>query len=367
MSTVVRNKFDVLGRLTSGNVCDFFDYASPVAEYTNSSISDASLSAGCLAPNGKIYFIPGSNSGSTKVLVIDPIAGTTERLDCGSWSGYGAVAAHDGFIYCFPYGSVSTIMSINPETHEVNTSHKTGVGGSSDYLGATLHPNGNIYLIPSGAQNVGVYTPSTNTFSSTTTGLTGLPSGAAKWYGGCLAQNGKIYCAPYNHNSVLIIDVDTPSTDITTIASMSTYAASSWRQGCLAPNGKIYFSPRNGTSVLIVDPSDDSKDESTIASLTGSNKYCQGILAPNGKIYCLPMLFTNALVIDPGDDSTDTTTYTGYQASQYKFYGRVLGPNGKIYAPAFDITYSLFLTELVPGGIDTLALEGLLSPYVNNC
>jgi len=366
MTTVIRNRVDIKGELVSGNRPGYSNLASPVAEYNTITSVDDQLSAGVLAQNGKIYFIPGSNSGSTRIMVIDPIKGEYKRLSCGSWSGYGAVAAPDGYIYCFPYGSVSTIMRIDPRTDEVVVSHKTGVGGSSDYLGATLHPNGNIYLIPATAQNVGVYTPSTNTFSATTTGLTGLPAGAAKWYGGCLAPNGKIYCAPYNHNSVLIIDVETPGTDITTIASMSTYNASSWRQGCLAPNGKIYFGPRNGASVLIVDPSDDSEDEASITVSANGNKWCQGILAPNGKIIFLPILSTTALVVDPEDDSDEVATFTGFASAVYKYYGRILGPNGKIYAPAFEVGLTEYLV-LNPGGIAKLPMESLLSPYVNNC
>jgi len=365
MSTTIRNKVEVKGGFVSGNYPGYMNIASPVAEYSETTITDYQSSSGVLGPNGKVYFIPGVNSGSTLITVIDPLTGDVERLACGSWLGYGAVLAPDGIIYCFPYGSVSTIMTIDPETHVVDTSHKTGVGGSSDYLGATLHPNGNIYLIPATATNVGVYDYATNTFSSTTSGLTGLAAGAAKWHGGCLASNGKIYCAPYNNNSVLIIDPATPSTDVSSIATLTTYAASSWRQGCLASTGLIYFSPMNGTSVLIVDPSADTADEATIAGITGTNKYCQGILAPNGKIYCLPITANHVLVVDPATNTTDVATYTGFSTAD-KYYGRILAPNGKIYAMGFDSAYAKYI-ELIPGGIPTLSMEHLLSPYRNNC
>ena len=370
MSTTIRNKVEVKGGFVSGNYPGYMNFASPVAEYSETSVT--SLSVSCvLAPNGKIYFIPGTTTSNSRAIVLDPLTGITEELDCGSWYGYGAVVAPDGIIYCFPGGFSSTIMTINPETHEVNTNHLSGVGsGYYDHNGARLHPNGKIYLTPYYATYVGVYDYIANTFSSTTTGLTGLPSSHSKWQGATLASNGKMYCGPYSHNSVLIIDPYTPSVDYTTIAGMTTFGGgtsnSGWRQGCLAPNGKIYFAPRDSSSVLIVDPSTDTADEATIAGLAYRGAlYGQGRLAPDGKIYCPPIAATNVLVIDPETDTIDTTTYTGVGVGTTKYFCSALAPNGKIYAVSFGAGYDKLL-ELVPGGSPTLPIEPILSPYINN-
>jgi len=361
MSTTIRNKVEVKGGFVSGNMPGFQNTASHVAGYTETTILDYSFIGGVLASNGKIYFV--SNTGSSYVIVVNPMTGEIERLASGSWVGRDIVSAPDGMLYGLPLNG-TTIMSINPETHEVNVSHKTGVSsGGDDYNGAVLHPNGNIYLVPRNANNVGVYNYAANTFSATTPGLTGLVSSGWKWGGGCLAPNGKIYCGPNSfRNSVLIIDPYTPSLDQTTIAGMSTWVRYGWSYGCLAPNGKIYFAPHAATTALIVDPSNDTADETTITGVTGS--YYGGVLAPNGKIYCLPSnATTNVLVIDPSDDSIDIATYTGLPATINKFVATgILAPNGKIYAAGYDSAYKKVL-ELTPGGIPMLPIEPLLSPY----
>ena len=43
----------------------------------------------------------------------------------------------------------------------------------------------------------------------------------------------------------------------------------------------------------------------------------------------------------------------------------VLAPNGKVYSVGWVITYPRVL-EIVPGGMSTLDVVGLLSPYVNH-
>ena len=362
--TVYRNSVKVKGELAAPSVPSYMKMASPVAGYSETTGQNRTGNA-VLAPNGKIYCIPGKSTTSLGITVLDPLTGETEELDCGTWFGWTIALAPDGIIYCFSSGSNGRVMTINPETHEVNTSHQTFTG-TDNYLGCALHPNGLIYCAPADATSVGVYDYVTNTFTVAPTGLTGLPAGTDKWYGCCVAPSGKIYCAPYGHNSVLIIDPYTPSVDYTTMASFSTYTDTGWRRGNLAPNGKIYFAPRDSSSVLIVDPSTDTADETTITGLgVSGNKYCQGILAPNGKIYCLPIYKKNVLIIDPMTDTVDTTTYTGFDSGDYKYYFSILGPNGKIYSQGWGI-YFYKMLELTPGGIPILPIEPLLSPYVNH-
>jgi hypothetical protein len=81
------------------------------------------------------------------------------------------------------------------------------------------------------------------------TSITGL-EGTAKWIGGVLAPNGKIYCVPFNATTVLIIDPLTDTAEQTSITGLGgTYK---WIGGVLAPNGKIYCVPYNATTVLII-------------------------------------------------------------------------------------------------------------------
>jgi maltose-binding protein MalE len=89
--------------------------------------------------------------------------------------------------------------------------------------------------------------PEANTAS--TTDISGLTTANAKWSGGVLAPNGKIYGMPFDSSSVLIIDPETDEANITDISGLTTDMGK-WSGGVLAPNGKIYGIPFNSDSVL---------------------------------------------------------------------------------------------------------------------
>jgi streptogramin lyase len=112
---------------------------------------------GVLHPNGKIYCTPYS---ATNVLIIDPIAGTTNTTTLAlaataspgvaayttpaGWSG--ATLGPNGKIYCSPHLATSFLV-IDPTAG--TTSNLTVTNNTSP--GAILAPNGNIYSIPRGS------------------------------------------------------------------------------------------------------------------------------------------------------------------------------------------------------------------------
>ena len=67
----------------------------------------------------------------------------------------------------------------------------------------------------------------------------------------------------------------------------------------------------------------------------GDYKWWGGVLAPNGKIYGVPYSSTTVLEIDP---LNQTTTTFGSLSGDYKWSGGVLAPNGKIYGIPFSST-----------------------------
>ena len=79
-----------------------------------------------------------------------------------------------------------------------------------------------------------------------TTTTFGSLSGTAKWVGGVLAPNGKIYGIP--HNSTTVLEIDSVAQTTTTFGSLS--GTFKWAGGVLAPNGKIYGIPIDSTTVL---------------------------------------------------------------------------------------------------------------------
>jgi hypothetical protein len=70
--------------------------------------------------------------------------------------------------------------------------------------------------VPNNSTSVLIIDPTTDT--AETTSITGL-TGDYKWYGACLAPNGKIYCVPYNSTSVLIVSPGFPTLPIAPLLS----------------------------------------------------------------------------------------------------------------------------------------------------
>jgi hypothetical protein len=138
------------------------------------------------------------------------------------------------------------------------------------------------------AQNAGVAYSGIHEFGST-------GSSTAKWVGGVLAPNGKIYGFPYNATTVLEIDPETQTA--ATFGSLS--GTNKWRSGVLAPNGKIYGVPFSSTTVLEIDP--ETQTAATFGSLPESGKWIGGVLAPSGKIYGIPYDATTVLELSPDE------------------------------------------------------------------
>ena len=102
-------------------------------------------------------------------------------------------------------------------------------------------------------------------------------------------------------------------------------------------------------------------DTTTITGLTGTVKWYGGVLGPDGKIYGIPCNSTSVLIIDPVAKTADTTTIAGLSADTDKWFGGVLGPDGKIYGIPYNSTSVL----IIAGGMPALPIEPLLSPYLN--
>lgn len=178
--------------------------------------------------------------------------------------------------------------------------------------------------------------------------------GTAKWYGGALAPNGKIYAIPGESTTVLEIDPETRTTS--TFGNFT--GTGKWRGGVLAPNGKIYAIPYSSTAVLEIDP--ETKTTAMFGSLTGTEKWFGGVLAPNGKIYGIPYNPTSVLEIDP---ETKTTATFGNIAETAKWHGGVLAPNGKIYGIPHESTTILEIG--FTGNLKNFGSTSLRSAYIN--
>jgi len=329
---------------------------------------------GVLAPNGKIYCVPGA---ATSVLIIDPqtdIADTSTISDIPLTGGpspdwLGGVLASNGKIYCIPW-EASNVLIIDPMMNTVDTDTISDLGGGNKWHGGVLARNGKIYGIPYDSDTVLVIDPTTDTFTTIPIpdpGPSGpRPGDPSKWYGGVLAPNGKIYCIPWKADFVMIIDPESDTLDPAAIDFLA-YADLKWTGGVLALNGKIYCIPQEPLRVLIIDPAQNTVE--LVANLPfDEDKWAGGVLSPDGKIYGIPRNYHSVLVIDPSENTVDPDGISLPPGppvdplAEDKWSGGVLAPNGKIYCIPNDAASVLIIDPHSNGEMFASIAE---CPYFN--
>ena len=165
-------------------------YSKPLAMATNN------YASGHCAPNGKLYFLPGS--GTASVRVYDPSTNTDAS-----------------------FGSL------------------TGLG----WNGCVLAPNGYIYGIPSTAITIAKINPTNNTVAQ----FGSVVAGTAKWQYGACTPDGYIFCAPYSGApSAEILVINTNNDTTAYLANPLTVGLSI---AGLGPDGAVYMTTRYGSTV----------------------------------------------------------------------------------------------------------------------
>jgi hypothetical protein len=269
---------------------------------------------GVLAPNGKIYCVP---ANSSQILVIDTndnsyyyISGITNAnyptiaADIQKWGG--GVLASNGKIYCIPYFS-EAVMIIDTQDDSINLTDISGLnninypnllwktGARESFFGGVLGPDGKIYCMPNSAYGVMVINPEDNSIDvSSYLYVNAFPSSIRingqrfGYWGGCLAQDGNIYSAPWNFNRILKIDLSNQYlTIVTPDISLSTNQ-NYWIGTVCSLNGKLYGIPSSFNKVLLIDPITNTANATSISTGSETRKNNGAVLSPNGKIYCVP-------------------------------------------------------------------------------
>lgn len=242
---------------------------------------------GCLAPNGKIYCIPHS---SGKVLVIDPETNETHTFSAMSgdrkWAG--GILGPDGKIYCIPCQEYR-IGVIDPETESVETfgNVELNISWSWKWIGGVLGPDNCIYAFPSNYRNS--YVLKIDPVARTTQLIAhGLSEETGELFQGCVFDSGeRIFGVSCWFND--LASYSTATGEVSTHGSLGD-EISKWYGGCLAPNGKLYFAPHYNGSILEVDPETASTVMLPIVDTShgSKSKFRGGVVAPNGSIYFIP-------------------------------------------------------------------------------
>jgi streptogramin lyase len=198
-------------------------------------------------------------------------------IPSNNWKAVGSVVAENGLIYCGA-DRTSRVVEFNPNTNEVS------------YVG----------------QDLGAAT--------------------AKYYGGCLAPNGKVFFMGDRVNGYQIVDTVTKESEV---ISTGTSGTANWTGIVCAPNGFLYAIPRTQPSFVKINP--DAKTHEFIGNFVGTNKYRGACLGADGKIYCIPRSASNILVLDPSNDTTELLPESYSFLGGDKWQGGSMAPNGKIY------------------------------------
>lgn len=235
----------------------------------------------------------------------------------------------------------------------------TGFPSSAEYnfYGGCLATNEWLYFIPRDAPGILRFnTRRSNLNLNSTTNANDVKynnmgvslTDLDKWYGGSLAQNGKIYCAPFDATDILVID-PIKNTAIRTNMGLDLSGDAKWKGSVLAPDGKIYCIPYTATDFLIINPLEESAIRSTLGlDFSSAYGWESGILHANGKIYCPPNYWnTNFCIIDTKKSiATKETWGLSITANVTKWKSGVMASNRKIYlAPGSSSEPQLFIID----------------------
>jgi hypothetical protein len=229
----------------------------------------------------------------------------TEIASSTWWNAGNSVAQYDTYVY-------STISISIPVAYT--------------YLSGVLLPDGRVMFLPYTTTNVGIFNPSTNTFSTTAVGQP--PAGVANAYlGGVLLPDGRVVCVPYY--TTTNIGIFNPSTNtFSTIPINPTLPASAYFGGVLLPDGRVLFVPYGMTTLGLFNPSTNIYTTFIVSPALPVSAYTGGVLLPDGRVVFVPAS-TTYIGIFNSLTNTYSTTAVGL-IGPGGFYGGVLLPDGRV-------------------------------------
>lgn len=283
---------------------------------------------GVLAPNGKLYYAP---SDSSNVFVYDPYTKTYEEIkteiESLSNNYRSCVCSHKGLIYSIPY-EASDILVINPYKNEIEKtiSDETLLTSENKWKSGVLAPNHKIYCAPDSRTNA-ILVIDTETDDVSSIDITDMSSG---FVGSVLGQDGNIYFIPHESTKVLYVDYDTE--DISTIDISNDISDNKWYGGALASNGKIYCAPSDSDYdyILTIDTTTTPPELDYIDISEISGDYTASVYAPNGNIYMGSFNTEKILVLNTSNNDYEILDLD--IGVEHNIWSMILGPDLKLYA-----------------------------------
>lgn len=308
---------------------------------------------GTVAPNGKLYTTRRNNPIYTIINTDGSAYQNHLGLSGQTINTSGGAVGADGKIYQPPRDSTFVVV-IDPtiDTATMETFGLTIEASQNKWTDGIAGLNGKIYCAPSIAQDMLVIDTNTSpaTAIRTTFGLSWDPGGTTTdhllWVSGVRAPNGKIFMAPYNASSVLVVD---PATDTASFQNFGlTFGgvpgSDLWTGGAVGADGKLYFSPREADDILVIDPvamTAQRKSYGLNLNALGSDKYARCVARGN-MVYFMPSTTKALIELDTINQTARYIPIDGIESmgSPRYIYG-ILHTDGKIYCPPRDASHFL--------------------------
>eukprot|EP01046_Picozoa_sp_COSAG06_P027170 COSAG06_NODE_2381_length_6980_cov_11.893039_2_plen_631_part_00 len=212
--------------------------------------------------------------------------------------------------------------------------------GEANYRGGVPLPDGRVLLVPSNANHVGLYDPSTDAWREGKDDLSALSS-SYKYEGGVLLPDGRVLLVPSSANHVGLYD---PSTDAWRQGKDAVGSDHKYPGGVLLPDGRVLLVPLGANHVGLYDPSTDTwregKDDLSAAG-SSYGKYNGGVLLPDGRVLLVPYYVNHVGLYDPSTDAwregKDDLSAVGYYTGKYE--GGVLLPDGRVLLVPYYVNH----------------------------
>ena len=269
---------------------------------------------------------------STMALRITETIGNEYKRD-DKWSGL--VKGRDNCFYCLPFNA-GQILKIDP-SNDLTTLVGEEYDGCDKWCNGFAHKDF-IYGIPCQSNNF--LKCNTKTKTSELVG-DDIEDAYGKWMSGAVADDGCLYCFPFDHNRILKFN---PNDDTTVFVGEKIKGDYKFSGTIKAKNGCLHGIPYFANRVAKFNVA--TQNVAFIGNdYEGEDKFEDGVEEMNGNIYGVPCAHDNWLKLDI---ATETTSLICGNLSKYGFYkysGGVVGEDCNVYViPAYARKVAKFNT-----------------------
>ena len=263
----------------------------------------------------------------------------------------GAVAHPNGNLYMIPR-FVDHFVEIDPVNNVYSEGHTISGWSNNDYTTGCLANNGNIYCMPfnTGAY-VGEYDPVANTFTKISI-TSGFPTGTTSYYSCTLMNDGDIFMVSRLAGKPHL--KYTPGSTSVTQLGLSPLVDFAQSGACTDFTGNVWLAPYRNTNVYKYDAG--ANTFSSLGTIPSASDQYAGIhTGADGNVWGIPHNATSILKVDVAANTFIQASFGASIAGSTKFIGGTLASDGAIYATPFNSTDVL--------RIDTLANTASRSNY----